>query len=183
MEVQNQELPGGGGGGDRSSGQLAARGRVLQPAHGLLRTEIAAGLRRPADGQLEQRIAAQRVAVVGTLVPRGIREHAEAQHRRKRVDRPRRVAPRLDAAGQSESALRRAQQHQAAVRGNWAARKIGGHLPALYGTGRSNERRLSSLVAPRRELGPALPGDAARRAPCGVRRIDGGRGRVSRWPA
>ena len=37
---------------------------------------------------------------VGVLVAAGDREHAEPQHRRQRVDRPRRVAPLPDAAGQ-----------------------------------------------------------------------------------
>ena len=69
----------------RHARHLDARGRVLQPAHGRLRAQRAAALRRPADGQLEQRIGAQGVAVVGILVSAGDREHAEAQHRRQRV--------------------------------------------------------------------------------------------------
>ena len=110
---------------------------VLQPAHGGLGTEIAAALRRPADRQLEQRIGAQGVAVVGVLVAAGDREHPETQHGRQRVDRPRRVAPLPDAAGQrlgqAEPPFGRAQQHQPAVRRDRTAREIGGHLLALYG--------------------------------------------------
>ena len=93
----------------RHARHLDARGRVLQPAHGRLRAQGAAALRRPAHGQLEQRIGAQGVAVVGILVPAGDREHAEAQHRRQRVDHRRRIAPLPDAArqrlGQAEPAL------------------------------------------------------------------------------
>ena len=85
----------------RHARHLAARGRVLQPAHGRLRAQRAAALRRPADGQLEQRIGAQGVAVVGILIPAGDREHAEAQHRRERVDHRRRIAPIPHAARQS----------------------------------------------------------------------------------
>ena len=69
--------------------------------------------------------------------PAGDREHAEAQHRRQRVDHPLRVAPLPDAArqrlGQAEPALRRAQQDQPAVRRDRPALEIGGHLLALYG--------------------------------------------------
>ena len=123
--------------GSRQAPRLAERGRVLEPAHGRLRTEIAAALRRPADRQFEQRIAAQIVAIVGVLIAAGDREHPEPQHRRQRVNRPRRVAPFPDAAGQRrgqpEPALRRTQQHQPAVRRDRTAREIGGHLLALYG--------------------------------------------------
>ena len=56
---------------------LKPRGRVLQPAHGRLRTQRAAALRRLAHGQLEQGIGAQGVAVVRILVTARDREHAE----------------------------------------------------------------------------------------------------------
>ena len=121
----------------RHARHLDARGRVLQPAHGRLRAQRAAALRRPADGQLEQGIGAQGVAVVGILIPAGDREHAETQHRRQRVDHRRRVAPVPDVArqrlGQAEPALSLAQQDQAAVRRDQAAHEIGGHLFASNG--------------------------------------------------
>ena len=99
--------------GGRHAHHLAARRRVLQPAHGGLGTQVAAALRRSADGQLEQRVAAQVVAVVGILVSAGDREHAETQHRRQRVDRPVGVAPLPDAAGQrSASPSRRSAAHR-----------------------------------------------------------------------
>ena len=123
--------------GRRQARHLAARRRVLKPAHARLRTEIPAALRRLADRQLEQRILPKRVAVVGVLIPARDREHAEPQHRRQRVDHPVGVAPLPDAPrqrlGQPEPALRRAQQNQPAVRRDRPAREIGGHLLALYG--------------------------------------------------
>ena len=44
--------------GGRHARHFDAGRRVLQPTHGRLGTQVAAALRRPADGQLEQRIAA-----------------------------------------------------------------------------------------------------------------------------
>ena len=121
----------------RHARHLDAGRRLLKPAHGRLRTQVAPAHRRPADGELEQRIRAKRVAVVGVLVPTRDREHAEAKHRRQAVDHPFRVAPLPDAArqrlGQAVPAFRRAQQDQPAVRRDQTARKIRGHLLALYG--------------------------------------------------
>ena len=123
--------------GSRHARHLAARGRVLQTAHGGLGTEIAAALWRSAHGQFEEGIAAQGVTVVGILISAGDREHAEAKHRRQRVDHPLRVAPLPDATrqrlGQAEPALRRAQQHQPAVRRDRPALEIGGYLLAADG--------------------------------------------------
>ena len=121
----------------RHARHLNARRRVLQPAHGRLRTQRAAAFWRPADGQLEQRIGAQGVAVVGILVSAGDREHAEAQHRRQRVHHQRRIAPLPDAArqrlGQAKPAFGPAQQDQPAVRRDQPAPEIGGHLLAFDG--------------------------------------------------
>ena len=50
--------------------------------------------------QLEQRILPKCVAVVGLSVAAGDCEHPKAQHGRQRVNRPRRVAPLPDPAGQ-----------------------------------------------------------------------------------
>ena len=72
-----------------------------------------------------------------TGCPAGDREHAEAQHRRQRVDHRRRIAPVPDAArqrlGQAEPALRLAQQDHAAVGRDQPAIEIGGHLLASDG--------------------------------------------------
>lgn len=93
---------------------------VLEPAHAGSRTEIAPALPRPADHQLEQRIIAQRVIVVGILFAAGDPEHGESEHRRERV-RYRRWVSQLPGAadqriGEPESAFARAQQDQAALR-------------------------------------------------------------------
>ena len=64
----------------RHARHLGARGRVLQAAHGGLGAERAAALRRLPCGQLEHRVRAERVAVVGVLVTVGDGERAKAQH-------------------------------------------------------------------------------------------------------
>ena len=128
--------------GGRHARHLDAGRRVLKPAHGRLRTQVAPAHRRRANGELEQRIRAKRVAVVGVLVPTHDREHAEAEHRRQAVDHPVGVAPLPDAArqrlAQAEPAFRHAQQNQSAVRRDQTAPEIGSHLLALYGW--KNER-------------------------------------------
>ena len=137
--------------GGRHARHLDARGRVLQTAHGGLGTQVAAALRRPADGQLEQRIVAQGVAVVGVFITAGDREHAEAQHRRQRVDHPFRVAPLPDAArqrlGQPEPALgpRAAAPGRRPTR---SARPRNRRSPSCgLRAGRSNGSRVSSVMA------------------------------------
>ena len=97
---------------------------------------------RPLSGarptaSLKRGIAAQGVAVVGILISAGDREHAEAKHRRQRVDHPLRVAPLPDTTrqrlGQAEPAFGPAQQDQPAVGRDQPAREIGGHLLAACG--------------------------------------------------
>ena len=122
--------------GGRHARHLDARGRVLQSAHGGLGAERAAALRRLPCGQLEQRVRAQCVAVVGILIPAGDRQHAKAQHGRERVDHLRLIAPVADTAcqglGEAYAALRLAQQDEAAVRRDQAAIEGGAHLLALH---------------------------------------------------
>ena len=97
---------------------------------------------RPLSGarptaSLNEGIAAQGVAVVGILISAGDREHAEAKHRRQRVDHPLRVAPLPDATrqrlGQAEPAFGPAQQDQPAVGRDQPALEIGGHFLASDG--------------------------------------------------
>ena len=121
----------------RHARHLKPRGRVLQTAHGRLRAQGAAALRRPAHGQLEEGIGAQGVAVVGIFVATRDREHAEAQHRRECMHHQRRVPPLPDASrqrlGQAEPAFGPAQQDQPAVGRDQPALEIGGHLLASNG--------------------------------------------------
>ncbi len=78
-------------------------------------------------------------AVQGTPreTPDYVAGYAKAQHRRKRLSRPRRVPPLPDAVrqclGQPEPAFRRAMQHQPVVRRDRSAREIGDHILGLYG--------------------------------------------------
>ena len=76
----------------------------------------------------------------------GDRQHAEAQHRRERVDDLRRVAPIPDAAcqrlSQAETAFRLAQQDEAAVGRDQAAIEGGTHLLALDGWQMKGEKAI-----------------------------------------
>jgi hypothetical protein len=63
-------------------------GQVLQPRHGRLRAEIGSGLGQAADRQLERRILAQQVAVVGIRIARRDRERAEPDHLGQPMDNP-----------------------------------------------------------------------------------------------
>jgi len=61
---------------------------VLEPAHGRLRAQRRATLWQPARRQLEQRVIAQRITVVGILVAAGNGHHAKQQHLLHRVAGP-----------------------------------------------------------------------------------------------
>ena len=80
----------------------------------------APALRQPPDGQLEHRIAAQRVAVVRVLIARRDQEHPQPQHLHELVVDAVGIAPIPQAArqplGEPETPLDIAQQHHAAVR-------------------------------------------------------------------
>lgn len=60
----------------RQPHNLDPRRCVLQPAHGRLRSQRCAGLGRTADGELQQRIMAQTVEIVGILVAAADRKRA-----------------------------------------------------------------------------------------------------------
>ena len=103
----------------RQARRLKAGGRILEPAHGRLGTERAATLGRPSRRQLEQRIAAQGIAIVAILVAAGDGQHAETQHRGQGMGDARGIAPVADAGrqsrGQAQPALDVTQQNQAAI--------------------------------------------------------------------
>jgi hypothetical protein len=87
-------------------------------------------LRQPADGHLEGRIGAQRIAVVGVRVAGRDQERAEADHLGEPVlDRLRRARV-LDAArqalGDPESPLDLGQDQHPAVRGQASAVEVPG---------------------------------------------------------
>jgi len=110
---------------------------VLQPAHGWLRTQLVAAFRRPPHRQLEQRVEAQAVAVVGVLVAAGDGQHPKAQHLGQAMGNQSWIAPVPETTGQkvgqAEAALRLAQQYQAAVRGDQATVECRRHLLATNG--------------------------------------------------
>jgi hypothetical protein len=77
----------------RHSRHLYAGRHVLQAAHGRLRAEIGTALGRTPQRQLEQRVEAQAVAVVGVLVAAGNRQHPKAQHPGQAMGDQSRIAP------------------------------------------------------------------------------------------
>jgi len=121
----------------RHARRLGARRHVLKPAHGRLGTQIAAAFRRMPDRQLEQRIAAPGVAIIGVLVTASDGQHAKAQHLGQPVRHHRRIALVAQASGQkvgqAEAAFRLAQQHQAAVQRNQATVERRRHFLAANG--------------------------------------------------
>ena len=102
-----------------------------------------------ADRHLEDRIVAQRVAIVGVLVARRDRKHPQPKHLLKRVLDPLGLAPVPDARRkprrQPELLLDTAQQKHAGVRRQLPPSNA--TLTFLRATdGRSNGRRVSSLM-------------------------------------
>jgi hypothetical protein len=113
------------------------RGHVLEPAHGRLRAQRRAALWQPARRQLEQRVIAQRITVIGILMAAGNGHHAEQQHLLNRVADPAGIAPVLHAgrqhARQAQPPVRLPQEQQAAIGGNRTAIEARGHLLAGNG--------------------------------------------------
>ena len=113
------------------------RGHVLEPAHGRLRAQRRPAPGQPAGRQLEQRVLAQRIAVIGILMAAGNGQHAEQQHLLNRVADPAGIAPVLHAgrqhARQAQAPVRLPQEQQAAIRRNRAAIEVRGHFLAANG--------------------------------------------------
>ena len=104
---------------------LAPARHVLPARHGRLRAGVGAAVRQPSAGQLEARIAAQLVEVVGVLVAAGDRQDARPQDVGRAVAHQQRMAPVGDQPSQPRREAKlpigcRQQQH-AAVRGEAAA--------------------------------------------------------------
>ena len=91
------------------------RRRVLQPRQRRLRTQIAARVGQPPAGELESRIGAQKIEIVGVLVAAGDREDAGADHVGERVRDARGIAAIGKATRQS------VRRRQAAARPSPAA--------------------------------------------------------------
>ena len=103
--------------------------QILQPGHGRLRAEIAAGLGQSSDRHLEGRILAQQVAVVGVGIAGRDCERAEPDHLRQPMNNPVRRPWILNAArqpvGDSKPTFHFGQQQNAAIRRQSTAVKAG----------------------------------------------------------
>jgi hypothetical protein len=96
-------------------------GQVLEPAHGRLGAEIGAALGQPTGCHLEDRVDAQRVAVVGILVAGRDQERPEADHLGEPVldpvRRPRVLDTPRQALSDPEATLDLRQHQHPTVRG------------------------------------------------------------------
>ena len=105
--------------------RVLQRRRVLQPRQRRLRTQVRARVRQPPASELEGRINAQSVEIVGIFISAGNRQDAGADHVRQRVRDPQRVAAIGKAPRQSfrdpQPTVRHREQHDAAIRGQSAA--------------------------------------------------------------
>ena len=123
-------------------------GRVFEPRQGRLRAQVAPAVGQPAAGELEGRIGAQDVEIVGVLVAAADRKHPGADHVGDRMGDARGIAPIGNAArqtlGYAQTPLRHRQQHHAAVRGHPPAVERGCDFLALDGWKREQRNRIVS---------------------------------------
>lgn len=98
---------------------VAQSRRVLEPRQGRLRAQVVAAVGQAPAGELERRIAAQLVEIVGVLVTHRDGEDPGADHVGERVRDPRRVAAVGHQAGEPrgdpEPTLGHGQQHHATI--------------------------------------------------------------------
>jgi hypothetical protein len=109
--------------------QVTQGGRVLEPRQRRLGAKIAALVRQTLASELERRVGAQKVEIVGVLIAAADRENAGADHISEPMGDACRMAPIWKAARQpladAKPALRHGEQHDAAVRGEAPAVEIG----------------------------------------------------------
>ena len=133
------------GGGSARRGRSAAAAAPLQPRDGGLAHQVEAGLGQTAAGELECRIGAEVVEVVGILIPAGNRQDTRQQDLGERVHDPTRVTPvgdhRGELVGNAQSTGGLSQKQDAAIRGQASAVEGGCELLALHGWKREWERR------------------------------------------
>ena len=110
--------------------RVLQRRRVLHPRQRRLRAQVGAGLRRSPARQLERRIGAQKIQVVGVLVAAGDGVDARPDHVRAGVKDARRITAVGKAARQpvrdAKTAFGHRQQHHPAIRGQPPAVESGG---------------------------------------------------------
>ena len=98
-----------------------AQGRhVLPSRHGRLAHQVRPALRQPPAGELEGRVSAQAVEIVGVFVAAGDGEDAGEQNLGERMNHPRRIAPIGDYGrqllGDPQPSRRLGEKHHATVR-------------------------------------------------------------------
>ena len=112
-------------------------GRVLPARDGRLRAQIGAAVGQPAASELEPRIGAQPVEVVGVLIAAGDGKDAGAQDIGQQMGNPVGVATVRDQPGEplgkAEPPLGLGEQHNATIRTDPPAIKGGGDLLARDG--------------------------------------------------
>jgi hypothetical protein len=122
---------------DRRIGQsdhvLQAR-RIFQARQRRLRAQVDARVRQPPAGELERRIGAQTIQIVGVLIAAADRENAGPDHVSEAVRYPRGIAAvRKDPSepiGDPKPPLGHGQQHDAAIRREASAVESGCDLLA-----------------------------------------------------
>ena len=117
----------------RSSG----RRPIKVSRDGGLRAQIGSGVGQPPAGELERRVAAQSVEIVGIFIAAGDRENPGAQNIRQPMGDAARIALVRDHPGEplgnAEPVLRLGKQHDATIRAEASAIKGGGDFLTLYG--------------------------------------------------
>ena len=125
---------------------VSQRRRVLQPRQSRLRAQVPASVGQPPAGELERRIGAQVIEIIGVLVTAADREHSGADHVGDRVRHGRAIAPIWEATrqtlGQGQAPLGQRKQHHAAVRGHPAAIECGCDFLPLKGRKREQRNRI-----------------------------------------
>lgn len=123
---------------------LAQRRGVLPARQGRLRAQVRSAVGQAAAGQLEGRVAAQGVEVVGIFPAAGDGQDAGAQDVRQSMDDARRIAVigdhRRQLVRQSQTPLGLGQQQYAAIRGEPPAIKGGDHFLAPNGWQRERQQ-------------------------------------------
>lgn len=117
--------------------QVAQARCVLQPGDGGLAHQVRAALGQASAGELERRIGAQVVEVVGILIPASDGQDAGQKDLGKRVQHPARIASIRDHGGEllgdAEPSCGLSQQQDATVRGQASAIEGGCELLAPDG--------------------------------------------------
>jgi len=132
--------------GAHQSDHLAQGGRVLPARHGGLRWQVAPGVGQAPAGELQARVSAQAIEVVGVLVVAGDGQHAGTQDVGQRVPHPCRVTrvrdPGCQPPCQVQPPLGRREQQDATIGREAAAVESGDKLLAPDGWQRKRQGRI-----------------------------------------